>query len=417
MRTIQLLNKSALLTIFLLLSSCSSDQNSKAGFLSGLIPDIDTEPSELFGLKTDSFEIVHGVIEKNQFLADILLKYHVPYPLIHEIAMESKKVFDVRKLERGKPFTIFCAKDSTERALYFIYQPNDIDFVVYDFKDDKVRISLQQKPVEITERQIEGEIKSSLYESLQKGDHPVMLAFEMAEIFAWTIDFYRLQKGDYYKVIFDEKMVDGKAIGIDRIKAILFVHEGRDNYAYYFEQENTGSDYFDEAAESLRRAFLKSPLKFSRLTSGYTQKRFHPVQKRWKAHLGTDYAAPSGTPILTTGDGKVIEAGYKKYNGNYVKIRHNSTYMTQYLHMSKIKEGIKSGTYVKQGDVIGYVGSTGLATGPHVCYRFWKHGSQVNHLKEEFPPSEPVRKENLEKYFEYILPFQTRLNEGKSVQG
>ena len=365
--------------------------------------------SFLFGYNVDSFIVRQGRIKANEFLSDILLKYNVPYSRIHELAINSRDIFDVRKLEKSKPYTILCAKDSAETALCFIYQPNDIDYVIYDFSKDSVSISLGQKEVILKEKEVEGIIKSSLYDALKAEDVNIMLVFEMANIFAWTIDFYRLQKNDRFKVIYEEKYVEGKAIGIEKIKAVLFVHEGKEFYAYHFEQDSVGSDYFDEAGQSLRKTFLKSPLKFSRLTSGYTQKRFHPVQKRYKAHLGTDYAAPKGTPIMSTGDGIITEAQYKSNNGNYVKIKHNSIYMTQYLHMSKIKEGIKPGVFVKQGEVIGFVGSTGLATGPHVCYRFWKHGGQVNHLREEFPPSEPVMKQNVTRYYEQIISLQERL--------
>ena len=371
---------------------------------------IDPIKESLFDINIDDFTISREIIKANEFLSDILLRYNVPYAKIHELAMASKDVYDVRRLERGKPYTIFQTKDSTEQAIYFVYQPNTIDYVIYDLSQDSVQITLGQKEVTIVEREVQGVIKSSLYEALQDADQNVLLAFEMADIFAWTIDFYRLQKEDAFKVIYNEKVVEGQSIGVDRVMAILFNHEGKDFYAYYFEEDSLHADYYDEAAESLRKAFLKSPLKFSRMTSGYTMKRFHPVQKRWKSHLGTDYAAPRGTPILSTGDGKVVEAAYKKYNGNYVKIKHNSVYMTQYLHMNKIEKGIKPGVYVKQGDVIGYVGSTGLATGPHVCYRFWKYGEQVNHLKEDFPPSEPVKEENMKTYYDYILPYQKRLN-------
>lgn len=371
------------------------------------------EPKELlFGFDLDSFEVVQNVIKPNQFLADILLDQDVPYPVIHEIAVQSKEVFDVRRLERGKPYTIFRRKDSARTAQYFVYQPNKIDYVIYDFSGDSILITRGQKEISVVERTLEGEIRTSLYDALQEAGQNIMLAFEMANIYAWTIDFYRLQKGDYFRIIYDEEQVEGETIGIGLVKAVLFNHEGKDFYGYYYVQDSLGPDYFDEAAQSLRKAFLKSPLKFSRLTSGYTRRRFHPVQKRWKAHLGTDYAAPRGTPIMATGDGKVVEAQYKKYNGNYVKIKHNSMYMTQYLHMSKIKPDIKPGTYVHQGDIIGYVGSTGLATGPHVCYRFWKHGQQVNHLREEFPPSEPVLEKNIEDFYGYIRPLQARLKAG-----
>ena len=358
---------------------------------------VETGPDVKYGLVLDSFECFTGIIQRNEFLSDILTRHGVPYSVIHDISVRSKDVFDVRKLGRGKKYVILSSKVSCT-AEYFIYEVNDIDYVVYDFSGDSTDIHMGQKEVDIADRRSRGVIRSSLYQTMQDSNQLVLLAFEMADIFAWTIDFYRLQPGDNYDIIYREKRVDDKVIGIEAVDAVVFNHEGKDFRAYYFEQDSTGGDYFDEEAQSLRKAFLKSPLKFSRLTSGYTRRRFHPVQKRWKAHLGTDYAAPRGTPIMCTGDGKVIEARYKRFNGNYVKIRHNSVYMTQYLHMSKIAKGIVPGKFVKQGDIIGYVGSTGLATGPHVCYRFWKNGSQVNHLKEDFPPSEPVKKENLEAF-------------------
>jgi len=193
--------------------------------------------------------------------------------------------------------------------------------------------------------------------------------------------------------VYEDKSVEGKSIGVGRILAAEFVHFGKPIYSFYFEQDSIG-DYFDDEGNSLRKAFLKSPLKFSKISSRYNLNRFHPVQKRFKAHLGTDYAAPQGTPIFTIGNGVVVEAKFSQFNGNYVKIKHNGTYTTQYLHMSKIASGMKPGRRVTQGEVIGYVGSTGLATGPHVCFRFWKNGKQVDHLREDFPTAEPVESKN-----------------------
>lgn len=397
-------------SIFILFFFFSCNQSTVKKVAQEIPASIYSQSSIEFGIETDNFIAVKGIIERNQFLADILLNYNVPYPVIHDIAVKSKDVFDVRKLARGKPYTVYCTKDTSQTALCFVYQPNELEYIVYDFRRDSIKITRGEKPVEVVERCTEGVIETSLYDALKESGNNILLAFEMADIYAWTIDFYRLQKNDYFNIIYTEKQVEGKFIGIDKVKAVLFRHEGREFYAYYYEQDSIGGDYFDEEAHSLRKAFLKSPLKYSRLTSGFTRRRFHPVQKRWKAHLGTDYAAPRGTPIMATGDGKVIEARYKRYNGNYVKIRHNSMYNTQYLHMSKIRDGVKPGVYVKQGDIIGYVGSTGLATGPHVCYRFWKHGNQVNHLKEDFPPSEPVSEENLEDYYRFIQTFRERFS-------
>jgi murein DD-endopeptidase MepM/ murein hydrolase activator NlpD len=360
-----------------------------------------------FGLNLDSFEVVKSRVGNGEFLANILLPYNVSYQDIHTLAEKSKSVFDVRKLAAGNPYTLFLSKDSAQHLAYFVYQPNAVEYVVYALQDS-VHIWTGKKEIVTEVHSVAGRIETSLYDALSTtGENPI-LSMKMAEILAWSVDFYRIQKNDWFKVIFEKQLVDGETIGYGKIRAIDFNHEGRDYLGFYFEQDSVG-DYFDEQANSLRKAFLKSPLKYSRLTSGFTRRRFHPVQKRWKAHLGTDYAAPRGTPILATGDGKVIEARFKRFNGNYVKIKHNGTYSTQYLHMKAIKKGVRPGKFVRQGEVIGYVGSTGLATGPHVCYRFWKNGKQVNHLKEEFPPSEPVKPAHKERFLEVVANYTDAL--------
>ena len=388
----------AILAVFVLLFVTES-QNIEAEIDpqadSTIVEDEIVEAQIEFGLNKDNFKVIEGRIKRNEFLANILLPHDIDYVTIDAIAKRSKEVFDVRRMLAGKPYKIFKSTDSTEKVEYFVYQPNAIDFVVFDLSDS-IDIYKGQKEVEVREEQIAGVINSSLYVSLQENNASPALAVEMADIFAWTVDFYRIQKGDWYKAIYEVQYVDGEAIGIGEIKAAAFHHFEQDFYAFHFEQGENKDDYFDEEAQSLRKAFLKSPLKFSRLSSRYTSRRFHPVQKRWKAHLGTDYAAPTGTPIMSTGDGVVTHSSYTRGNGKYVKVKHNSMYTTQYLHMSR--RNVKVGQYVKQGDVIGYVGSTGLATGPHVCYRFWKHGKQVDHLREDFPSAEPVLEENLEEF-------------------
>lgn len=365
------------------------------------------EPEIEYGFNLDSFTVYKDVIQPNEFLANILLKYKIPYPKIDELAKMSREIFDVRKIAAGKNYTILCSNDSNGKAQCFIYEPNAVDYVVFDMRDS-ITIYKGEKEVEVKTKSASGIIQSSLYQTLDDANVTPILAIEMADVFAWTIDFYRIQKGDWFKVVYEEKFVDGKSIGLGRVLAANFNHYGKDFFACYFEQDSIG-DYFDAEANSLRRAFLKSPLKFGRLTSGFTMKRFHPVQKRNKPHLGTDYAAPTGTPIMATGDGVVIASSFSQYNGNYVKIKHNSTYTTQYLHMSK--RNAKVGQFVKQGDCIGYVGSTGLATGPHVCYRFWKNGSQTNHLQEDFPPSEPVKPENMDAFKKQLLEYQEKVNQ------
>lgn len=349
-------------------------------------------PDSIFGYPVDSFLVTRATLGHNDFLSTILQGHRVDYQTIHNISQASRDVYDVRNFQAGKSYCVLSDKDSVAKC--FVYQPNALEYIVYDFSHpDSVVIFRDQKPVTLRERAIAGEITSSLYASIQEAGANPVLALKMSEVYAWSIDFYRIQKFDRFKVIYDEKIVDGKVVGLGKIKAAWFKHFEDDYYAFWFEQGQQ-ADYFDEEANSLRKAFLKAPVKFSTITSRYTMNRYHPVLKRNKPHLGTDYAAPRGTPIVTTGDGVVIAAGYTGGNGNYVKVRHNSTYTTQYLHMSRFAKGIRKGVHVKQGDVIGYVGATGLATGPHVCYRFWKHGRQVDPFKEKIPPSEPVTPEN-----------------------
>jgi len=350
-----------------------------------------------FGLPVDSFTLVQGKIKKNEFLSEILTRYNVDYQQIDKLAKKSKDTFDVRSLNYDKAYTLLTRKkDSLEVAEYFVYEPNAYSYVVFDLTGET---NVEQVRREITTelREASGIIESSLYLTMLENELDPELAYKLADVYAWTIDFYRINKGDRFRLIYEQEMIEGKPVGIGAIMATWFEHSNEDFYGFSFVQDNL-NDFYDEEGKSLRKQFLKAPLKFSRISSRYSKRRFHPVQKRYKAHLGTDYAAPTGTPIRAVGDGMVTEAKYKQYNGNYVKIRHNGTYTTQYLHMSKFGKGIKSGTYVKQGDVIGYVGSTGLATGPHLCFRFWKNGVQVDPFKQKLPPSKPVKPELMNDY-------------------
>ncbi len=368
------------------------------------------ECHEEFGIDLEGYHVEKGKIRQNQFLADILLPYGIDYGKITLLAEKSKKSFDIRKLNAGKDFTLICAADNNSLyAKFFIYEISAVDFVVYDLRDT-LDIYYGSRPTQLEEREASGIIYSSLYQTLMDQSLSPALAMELSDIYAWSIDFYRIQKKDNFKLIYTVKIVNDVAVGIDEVQAALFNHEGEPFYAFKFSQDEK-EDYFDETGNSLRKAFLQAPLKFSRLSSGYTQRRFHPVQKRWKAHLGTDYAAPTGTPIMAVGDGVVSEARYSKFNGNYVKVKHNSTYTTQYLHMNKIASGIKPGTRVRQGETIGYVGSTGLATGPHVCFRFWKNGQQVDHRREKIPPSEPIKDEYKAAFDIHLEQWKGRLDQ------
>jgi len=354
------------------------------------------EPTMLYGMVIDDYLVIEDKIKRNERLGDILETYHVPSKLIHQVSQLSRSIFDVRKIAPNKKYTLICNQDSLKTAKALVYEANPVDYVILHF-GDSLRVDVCQREVTIVEKNITGEINSNLSETIEEMGISHELTNKFVDVFGWQVDFQRLQKGDKFKLIYQERQVEGISIGISSIEAIYFEHFGNPYYAFPFDQGD-GVDYFDEDGKSLRKALLKYPIEFTRISSRYTMNRFHPVQKRWKAHLGTDFAAPTGTPIRTVGDGVVEEAQYKSNNGNYVKVRHNGTYTTQYLHMSRIASGIHAGARVKQGQTIGYVGSTGLATGPHLCYRFWKNGVQVDALRVELPPSQPVKKEYMESF-------------------
>ena len=368
------------------------------------------EPTVLYGIVVDSFHVVEQTIKPRQNLADILNPFNIEARIASELAQKCRSIFDVRRLAANKKVTILAAKDSAQTAQFMIYEPNPTEFVVFSLRDT-LGATVVQREIRTVEKSIYGVINSSLSESMQEAGANSALTSKLVDVFAWQIDFFRIQKGDSFRVIYEEKWVEDQQIGIGKILAVQFDHGGQPYHAFYFEQEGKGSNYFDEKGNSLRQAFLKAPLNFTRISSRYTMKRFHPVQKRWKAHLGTDYAAPTGTPIYTVGDGVVVEAGRNAGNGNYVKVKHNDTYTTQYLHMSKIASGMRKGSRVRQGQVIGYVGSTGLATGPHLCFRFWKNGNQIDPFSIKMPPAEPIAKQHQQAFEELKQQYTERLAE------
>jgi murein DD-endopeptidase MepM/ murein hydrolase activator NlpD len=344
----------------------------------------------LYGINVTGLNIIEGTVSKNQTLGSILTPFNVPYQIIDEIAKKSKGVFDVRWISANKKFTILQSADSPQ-AQFFIYEPNPAEYVVFDL--DSMEIYKAEKPAIIKTREIGGVIETSLYVDMVKQGISPEIIDQFADLYGWSVDFQRLQKGDLFKVVFEEKVIDDVVVSVSGVQLAYFEHMGQPYHAIPFEQNGQVS-FFDQNGNSFKKAFLRDPLKYTRISSKYNLNRFHPVQKRFKAHLGTDYAAATGTEIRSVGDGTVVEARYTSANGNYVKIKHNGTYTTQYLHMSKIGKGISPGTRIRQGQVIGYVGSTGLATGPHLCFRFWKNGKQEDWLKEKIPPSEPVLQAN-----------------------
>lgn len=351
---------------------------------------VEETPQEVFlyGINVTGLNIVEGTVSKNQTLATILSPFNVPYQIIDQLAKKSKEVFDVRWIATNKKFTILTPSDSSQ-AQFFIYEPNPAEYVVFNL--DSLDIYKAEKPVEYLEKEVAGIIadKSNLAVEMLKQEVGYDVVDQFADLYGWSVDFGALQPGDKFKVVYDVKMIDGVVIGAGDIKLAYMEHRGEAFHAIPFEQ-NGQMNFFDQEGNSLKKAFLRDPVKYTRISSRYNLNRYHPVQKRYKAHLGTDYAAARGTEIRSVGDGVVTHATYTSANGNYVKIKHNGTYTTQYLHMSKIASGMKPGQRVKQGQVIGYVGSTGLATGNHLCFRFWKNGKQEDWLREKIPPSEPI---------------------------
>lgn len=355
------------------------------------------QPVLKYGLPVDSFLVTDGTVKSNQYLSQILNVYGVGMGTIDQIARKSKPVFDVRKIKSGQNYTIFQTSDSIKQARYFVYENSSTDYYVFELFDS-LRVYKGEKEVVTKQKTAQGVIESSLWNTMYENGLDPMLALELNEIYQWTIDFYAIQQGDRFRVIYDEMFVDSVSIGIGNIYAVEFDHYGDPNYAFRFLQDGR-YDYFDEKGVSLRKAFLKAPLQFSRISSRFSNSRMHPVLRIRRPHHGVDYAAAKGTPVMSIGDGTVIARAYQKNGGgNYVKIKHNSVYTTTYMHLSGFAKGIATGRRVRQGEVIGYVGSTGLATGPHLDFRVFKNGTPVDPLKVKAPPVEPVKEENLPRY-------------------
>lgn len=365
---------------------------------------------ERFGFILEDFQVVYDTIEPGDTFGKILSEQGLSATEVHNIVEGIKDSINLKNIRVGKPFVMLKSKDVPHQLEAIVYESDMINYSVIDLRNG-VKAHNKQHPVTIKRRIITANIEGSLSQTLDKNGVSASLTSHLDQIYRWSVDFFRIQKDDGFGVIFNEKFVnDTVYVGIDNIEASFFYHKGKKIYAFPFKRDSLGSseEYFDEEAKALKSMFLKAPLKFSRITSRYSPRRFHPVQKTWKAHKGTDYAAPHGTPIMSTANGVVEQTGYTSGNGNYVKVRHNSTYSTQYLHMSKIL--VKKGQRVSQGDVIGQVGSTGLATGPHVCYRFWKNGEQIDPLREHFQSSEPLEEKYKARFFAQMNPIKSELD-------
>ncbi len=397
-----------IILLFFSLFSCNKSEKKKA---------VLKEPVVVaFGFKLNNFDVVHDTIHDGDTFGSILEKQNLGNLKVHEIVEKVKDTFDVRLMRIDKPYTLLRSKDKSKKILAFIYQPDRLSYYVIDFKDS-IKVYKHIEPVTYRRRTIAGKLDGSLSESLVKKGVDGSFAVSISKVYAWSIDFFKLQKGDKFAVTFTERYINDSIYdGVDSLKCCFFEYKGKLIYAFPFSQEvnSNKTEFFDEQGKTLKNFFLKAPLKFVNITSHYSKNRFHPVQQVWKAHKGTDYAAPFGTPIMTTASGVVEQTGFTAGNGNFVKVKHNGTYSTQYLHMSKIIAC--KGQRVNQGDIIGKVGSTGLATGPHVCYRFWKNGVQVDALKLNLPNSEPMGGKNLPRFIEQMTPLKTELDRAAALE-
>ncbi len=374
-------------------------------------PDQKKRPeAEQFGFKFNDFNVLHDTIQSGDTFGSIIENQNLGDKQVYDIIEKVKDSFNVRSIRIGKPFTLLRSKDRHKKLQVIVYQPDRGSYYVVDFRDS-ITAYKKTRPVRIKQRTIAGALDGSLSDALNKQGVDAALANKLTKVYAWSIDFFKLKKGDKFGVTFTERYIDDTIYdGVDSLKAAFFEYKGKLIYAFPFAQnQNSGKlDYYDDQGKALKNFFLKSPLKFVNITSRFSKNRFHPVQQIWKAHKGTDYAAPSGTPIMTTASGIVEQTGYTAGNGNFVKVKHDRTYSTQYLHMSKIL--VRRGQRVTQGSIIGKVGSTGLATGPHVCYRFWKNGVQVDALRLKLPNSQPMDKKNLPRFMAQIQPLKRELD-------
>jgi murein DD-endopeptidase MepM/ murein hydrolase activator NlpD len=350
----------------------------------------------IYGIPVDSFDQVQGHFKPNGFLSDILVRQGVSLSEIDQVIRNSKSVFDVRNIRSGNDYILYCDRDSVARARYLLYEHDAATCYIFSFTDS-LNITRFTKTIRSEIRYASGTIESSMWEAMIDGGLPPSLAVSLSEIFAWTVDFFGLQKGDGFKVIYEELFIEDKSLGTGRIYGAQFSRSGSVVTAIPFVQDGKES-YFDTDGTSLKKAFLKAPLQFSRISSRFSSSRMHPILRIRRPHFGVDYAAPIGTPVHAIGDGRVVSAGTENGAGRMVKIQHNSVYATAYLHLSRFGDGIRPGVFVKQNDIVGYVGSSGLSTGPHLDFRFYMNGSPVDPLTVDAPPVEPVSEANLERF-------------------
>ena len=352
----------------------------------------DTEPVDTvevvypLGFCPDSLDMKEGKVKNGQYFTTLMTGLGMTQQQAYDLSLACEDVFDVKALRVGQTYRAYYDGGLE----YVVYEKDRVSNIVFDCKEP-YGVWVYDKPVEIEKKYADVTINSSLWNDMRKEGVSPLVIVGLSDIYAWTIDFFGLQKGDRFRVLYEQKVCDGEVISIDTVRYAVFSHEGKDFPMVMYNQHDGGNIWWNDKGESMRKAFLKAPLNFTRVSSGFSHARKHPVTRKVQPHTGVDYAAPKGTPVMTIGDGVVTSVKYEGAGGNTVRIRHNSVYSTAYLHLSKYAKGLKAGQRVRQGEVIGYVGSTGRSTGPHLDFRVWKNGTPINPLKMDSPPAEPIK--------------------------
>lgn len=354
----------------------------------------------LYNIEVNNYDIEVDKLPPNKLLSQLFLDEGLSKSQTYKLTSGCDTIFNVKKFRAGNTITkLYETEDTIRKLHYLIYDISVSEYLVFDMRDSTNAIVYRgEKEVHIVERRASCTIESSLWNAAIQANLPPALAMELSEIYAWSVDFFGLQAGDAFKVVYEEKVIDSIPVGVERIKYAMFFHADKEYYAFPFEQEDGRIAFYDEHGDGVKKAFLKAPLKFTSISSHFSHARKHPVLKITRPHHGVDYAAPVGTPVVSIGNGVVIQKSYAGGAGNMVKIKHNSTYTSAYLHLSRYGKGVAVGARVSQGQVIGYVGSTGVSTGPHLDFRIFKHGKPVNPLKVVSPPSEPISKEKMPEF-------------------
>ncbi len=392
-----------ILLLALLISYCSRScsHRREPGFnpemIDTIASGIPSEPTYFYGICIDSMYVEEGQIEKGQFLSTIFASKGISPKVTDHIARNHKDVFDVGKIRAGNRYYFLMTNDTLETPLFWIYEIDRRNYALFSLTDSLTAWRFQ-KDMEVRMDRTSGVITSSLWNAVIANGGDANLAVHLSDVYAWTIDFFGIQEGDSFDVVYDRQYIDGQSVGMGEVIYCNFVHCGDTLRAIAYEQDGQ-LGFYNEKGENLRKAFLKAPLNYRRISSTFSNSRYHPVLKIYRPHHGVDYAAPAGTPVVSIGDGVVVKKAYQAGGaGNYLKIKHNATYTTSYMHLKGFAKGIAEGTRVKQGQVIGYVGSTGVSTGPHLDFRVFKNGTPVDPLKMESPPADPIKNSDMERF-------------------